>query len=251
MLSLAPTPTAERQRRFLAAYSDLGNIRRAAEASGVNRGTHYLWLKQAQAQLPRDQARGTADENYMVRFERTKEDAIDSLEAEARRRALEGSDVLLIFLLKGLRPEVYNRDRVELTGRDGQPMEVVSMAPQVPYDRLSLALRKRMLDDYDSGKGISDESSLMLTAELDAIRLRDPLDRNVIDISPVESGDDSDSDDSDETDSNGRRRTILPVLRHLGHPAAPSTAPSTSPYSPQVGESQPAPAKGRSWLESL
>ena len=35
------------------------------------------------------------------------EDAVDLLEEEARRRALAGSDLLLIFLLKAHRPQMY------------------------------------------------------------------------------------------------------------------------------------------------
>jgi hypothetical protein len=50
-------------------------------------------------------------------FARAWEDAIeagtDSLEAEARRRALDGSDRLLEFLLKARRPDVY-RERVSI-----------------------------------------------------------------------------------------------------------------------------------------
>lgn len=40
------------------------------------------------------------------------EQGADRLEAEAMRRALDGSDVLLMFLLKGKRPHVY-RDNVK------------------------------------------------------------------------------------------------------------------------------------------
>lgn len=40
--------------------------------------------------------------------------SVETLEDEAKRRALGGSDILLIFMLKGAAPEKY-RDRVELT----------------------------------------------------------------------------------------------------------------------------------------
>ena len=75
----------------------------------------------------------------MPLFEEASEDAADSLEAEARRRAVEGveepvgwykgqaggvvrkySDTLLIFLLKGRRPELY-RERFEHSGPSDEP----------------------------------------------------------------------------------------------------------------------------------
>ena len=70
---------------------------------------------------------------YSEAFEDAQEHAVETLEEEARRRAMFGveqpvfykgevcgsirkySDVLLIFLLKGLRPEVYRENR-HLTG---------------------------------------------------------------------------------------------------------------------------------------
>jgi hypothetical protein len=109
---------------FLAAYSETGNISRAADAAEMDRQSHYNWLKD--------------DPEYVAAFEHAKERAIETLEFEARRRALHGvermkfdkgkaivdprtgqpyiereySDTLAIFLLKSLRPEVY-RDRTE------------------------------------------------------------------------------------------------------------------------------------------
>lgn len=110
---------------FLAAFAEVGTIGRAAEASGVDRGTHYRWLE--------------ADNDYAKAFSDAAEAAADKLEAEARRRAhdgllrmkfhqgepiidprtkepyfeLEYSDTLLIFLLKGARPEKF-RDNVKV-----------------------------------------------------------------------------------------------------------------------------------------
>ena len=132
------TPDGIRQpkrRAFLGAFAQTGNVTRAAEMAGVDRSMHYLWL---------------SDALYAAAFERAKDEAADHLETEARRRAVEGlrrlkfnrngeplkdpetgqpyveheySDTLLIFLLKGARPETY-KDRAELTGKDGKPLEV-------------------------------------------------------------------------------------------------------------------------------
>jgi hypothetical protein len=109
-----------RQRAFLAAFRATGNVCRASEVADVGRSSHYRWLKK--------------DPVYRQAFDVAKEAAADALEAEAYRRAVEGwdepvgwykgkaggmvrrySDVLLIFLLKGIRPEKY-RERVELWG---------------------------------------------------------------------------------------------------------------------------------------
>ncbi len=116
---MAPT-THPLQRAFLAAFRETANVRRACEVAKVGRSSHYRWLKE--------------DLEYREAFDLAKECAADLIEAEAYRRAVTGwdepagwykgqaggmvrkySDVLLIFLLKGIRPEKY-RERVELRG---------------------------------------------------------------------------------------------------------------------------------------
>lgn len=47
------------------------------------------------------------------------------LESEAWRRALAGSDLLLMFMLKAADPTIYERNqRIELTGPGGAPLEL-------------------------------------------------------------------------------------------------------------------------------
>lgn len=131
-----------KQHAFLAAYARSGNVTAACEASDTGRRSHYDWL---------------AEPEYKAAFETAREEAIERLEAEARRRAEIGhaepviwhgelmfapardkqtgevlrnddgailmtdepltirkpSDVLLMFLLKSLRPDKY-RDNVKL-----------------------------------------------------------------------------------------------------------------------------------------
>jgi hypothetical protein len=108
---------------FLSEYSKLGTILKAAKAADVDRKTHYNWLK--------------SDPEYGELFERAKEDYLEKLEAEADRRAVEGtlrpvfhqgeecgqirefSDTLLIFRLKCLAPEKYRENQkidVNVTG---------------------------------------------------------------------------------------------------------------------------------------
>ena len=87
-----------KKRAFLAAFQITGNVKRSAQAAEVSRRTHYDWISN--------------DPQYAIAFVDAKEDAIEHLEGVARDRATEGSDVLLIFLLKSLRPDVY-RERVK------------------------------------------------------------------------------------------------------------------------------------------
>lgn len=48
-----------------------------------------------------------------------------ALESEAWRRAINGSDLLLMFMLKAADPATYERSqRVELTGPGGAPLEL-------------------------------------------------------------------------------------------------------------------------------
>lgn len=114
-----------KKRAFLKAYAATGNISDAASQTGIDRGTHYKWLKD--------------DAEYGQAFENAKEQAVDILELEARRRAATGwlepvfwqgeivgrvrkfSDILLIFLLKGARPGKY-RENVRLSGDEDQPL---------------------------------------------------------------------------------------------------------------------------------
>jgi len=79
--------------RFLEVFAATGNVRLAAGAAGVSRDAPYK--------------RARRSPHFAERWARAREDAVDTLEAEARRRALTGSDVLLMFLLKAHRPERY------------------------------------------------------------------------------------------------------------------------------------------------
>lgn len=93
---------------FLDAFRKCGSITQAAAAAGIGRHTHYDWLG--------------VDAAYERAFRAAEDEAIEGLEDEARRRAFAGSDVLLIFLMKGAKPEKY-RDRYEVTGKNGGPLE--------------------------------------------------------------------------------------------------------------------------------
>lgn len=102
---------------FLAVFARSGNVSLACAAVGINRSHTYHHRKDSP--------------EFAARWDDAREAAMDRLEAEADRRAVEGvrkrkfhpktgqqyiereySDTLLIFLLKGGRPEKY-RERFE------------------------------------------------------------------------------------------------------------------------------------------
>jgi hypothetical protein len=100
------------KKAFLGALAETGNITSASKLAGIDRTTHYRWLKE-------DPAYAAAVEDAFVQ-------AAENLEREARRRAVQGtdkpvyykgervdtvkeySDTLLIFLLKGAMPDKYS-----------------------------------------------------------------------------------------------------------------------------------------------
>lgn len=100
-----------RQRAFLVGYVRSLGIRSAARLSGVSRQSHYEWMR--------------GDPLYREHFHRARTILADAAEEEVCRRAYHGydtpvvyrgeikgyyksySDSLAMFMLKGLRPEVY------------------------------------------------------------------------------------------------------------------------------------------------
>ena len=123
----AHSPSHEKRQAFLEAYALVGNVSDAAKHAGVSRRVHYEWMN---------------DEQYADQFHHAQEQAADRLEREAVRKATAGiekavwykgeqvgterhySDVLLIFLLKGMRPEKF---------RDNYGAQEVSIV-KTPWD---------------------------------------------------------------------------------------------------------------------
>jgi hypothetical protein len=107
----SPSATARRQRAFIAAFVNNGAVVHAARAARVSRSVVYHWRR--------------TDESFERRFQEALEDAADVIEAEARRRAVDGwqeevyqqgrlvgtvtrySNTLLALLLRCRRPEIY------------------------------------------------------------------------------------------------------------------------------------------------
>jgi hypothetical protein len=116
------------EKSYIIALAQTGNVTLSAQMAGI--------------------ARGTARERYDTspEFRKACDDAInqgiDILEAEARRRALAGSDLLLLFLLPANRPDKY-RDNYHVT---------TSSAPTTYTIDLGLPDDTPQLKDAESGE---------------------------------------------------------------------------------------------------
>ncbi len=128
------TPT--RRERFVKALAATGNVTAAVALAGTSRTRVY--------------ARRMADPAFAAAWDDAEESAADELEAEARRRAVEGieqpiismgklatdadgnvvmvkrySDALLVLLLKAHRPDKFReRGSVEISGPGEKPIQV-------------------------------------------------------------------------------------------------------------------------------
>jgi hypothetical protein len=106
---------------FLENIRETGSVRAAAEAAGVDRTAPYIKAKR--------------DPAFAAAWAAAKEDAVDLLDEEGRRRGLNGSDQLLMFFLRAHRPEIYgtnvqirideHRLAEEIAKRFGLPVEAV------------------------------------------------------------------------------------------------------------------------------
>ena len=82
-----------KKRAFLSAYSRVGTVASGCRAAGIDRATQWHWRKN--------------DPQFVAMMELAYEMAGDYLEEEAIKRAYAGNTTLLIFLLKGFKPDKY------------------------------------------------------------------------------------------------------------------------------------------------
>lgn len=143
------------QQAFLKAYRIIGTVSLACESAGIAVRTHYFW--------------NSTDKEYAEEFAEAREYVSDMLEAEAIRRATAGvqrrvlyrgeqvmvkdektgkltpliehqhSDTLLIFLLKGNRPEKF-RDQFDVN---------------VTSEAINAAINAELAAVADKGQGAS------------------------------------------------------------------------------------------------
>lgn len=95
---------------FLALLAESCNVTASCEAAGIGRATAYRW---------RDE-----DETFAAQWEEAEAAAADALEQVAFERAKAGlSDRMLEILLKAHKPKYREKQAVEITGKDGGPVE--------------------------------------------------------------------------------------------------------------------------------
>lgn len=88
--------TEARKAKALAQYRRFGSVSSACAAAGIARRTFYNWLEQ--------------DREFAGLLQDARDDVADELEEAAMRRAMGGSDRMIIFLLKANRPWKYREN---------------------------------------------------------------------------------------------------------------------------------------------
>ena len=125
-MCLDPEKVAKRKRDFLEAFEKTGNVSAACRAASIPRSTINEYRRR--------------DGQFAIDWDIAFQNAVDSLEMEAWRRARDGvdkpiyqggqlvgsvteySDTLLTFLLRGHRSEIFNPPtQTQLTGPGGTP----------------------------------------------------------------------------------------------------------------------------------
>lgn len=86
--------------KFIELLSTTGNITTSALGAGISRAAVYNLIER--------------DAAFSQRVNEAKEESVEHLEAIARQRAEKSSDLLLIFLLRALKPEKY-REKYQAT----------------------------------------------------------------------------------------------------------------------------------------
>lgn len=109
----APTNrTKEKDEIFFDVLSHGWSVRKAAADSGYNRTTAYEWRKD--------------DEEFAARWQQAVDAGTEAMEDIARERGERQSDTLLIFMLKGRKPEKYRDNAsVEHSGKGGGPVQFI------------------------------------------------------------------------------------------------------------------------------
>jgi len=106
------TTSTRKKEKFLRLVEDLGNITLAAQGAGVGRRTVYGWRAK--------------DTDFAAAWDAALEIGGEALEDEARRRAMESSDTLLIFMLKALKPHIYNRAPIQAPEQGGSAEDLAA-----------------------------------------------------------------------------------------------------------------------------
>ena len=121
--------TAEKRERFCGILADGSSVTAAAEAIGISRASLYNARE--------------IDPDFAAAWNDAVERGTDTLEDEAVKRARNSSDTLLIFLLKGRRPEKFKERFVaEHSGK-------IAVQLSADWSRLSRDEMRQVLELYD------------------------------------------------------------------------------------------------------
>lgn len=128
-----------RQRAFLAAYAELGNITEAAKAAQTGRRSHYDWLD---------------EDEYKAEFDDATERYCDLLRSELRERVLRGLPEPVIY--QGQLQFEPLRDKHGNLVRDRDGNLKLSNVPLVIYKKTDISLlfemKKHMPEYRDNAK---------------------------------------------------------------------------------------------------
>jgi len=136
--------TDEVRTKFLEALSEGMSIANAAGAAGAGRGAMYIWRRE--------------DPLFAADWDEAVEVGTDLLEDEARRRAMNGSDQVLMFLLKARRPQQY-KDRAmhEHVGAAGGAVQIenVGSAREELLAKINaIVARQKEFEEVDRQRGL-------------------------------------------------------------------------------------------------
>lgn len=142
---------------FINGLRNTANIRLACQLAGVSR---IVALRE------RDN-----DAEFAEMWDMAMEDAVDLLEATAYKKAREGSEYLLTFLLKSLRPHIYRENYNNTKSQDGSTLIEIMKAcaasnafpktdyldADVNYEESDTAEMKKRLESRLEYKNVSEE----------------------------------------------------------------------------------------------
>ena len=94
--NLQPLWTVHKKASFLKAFKKLGGVYTACNAVSINPSTVQTWRER--------------DPAFAAEYLAAKEADTEELEKRARFRAMKRSDILMMFLLNGRRPEMYRQN---------------------------------------------------------------------------------------------------------------------------------------------
>jgi hypothetical protein len=122
--------TPSKKEQFIEQLQRDGNVTRSCEAVKLARSTVYGWKREQQ--------------EFAAQWDHAVDIGVGALEDEAVKRALKGSDILLIFLLKANKPEKYSdRVRQELVNPKDQDGNAV------PFQITTIEVTKTAKRDDD------------------------------------------------------------------------------------------------------